>query len=378
MIKLFSTMILLGFTFNNVYLATIKDSNKCKKYPCLIFEDNFNDFDLSVWEHLRTAAATGNNEFQYYTNNRSNSFVKDGVLYLKPTLTKDTFGEEFLYNGTLNLWGSTPWTTCTSNLDSGCKRKGSSDSLINPIQSASIRSANKFSFKYGKVDVKAKLPQGDWIWPAIWLMPKYSVYGDWPASGEIDLMESRGNENLTVSKKDLTQIGNKRVSQSLHWGPYYPQNGHPKTLASRGKTEGSFASSYHVYTVIWTKHDISFYIDNSLSLNVSVGNEGFWKFGEFNKLENASNPWENGSKMAPFDQEFYIILNTAVGGTNRYFDENFEPRIPWDNNSNGQKAMKEFWENKNQWLPTWKGNNVALKIDYVRVWKLEPNSSGDT
>jgi beta-glucanase (GH16 family) len=50
-----------------------------------------------------------------------------------------------------------------------------------------------FNMRYGRVEVMAKLPKGDWIWPGIWLLPKGDVYRQWPASGEIDIVESRGN-----------------------------------------------------------------------------------------------------------------------------------------------------------------------------------------
>lgn len=61
-----------------------------------------------------------------------------------------------------------------------------------------MRTAETFSFKYGRVEIKAKLPKGKWIWPALWLLPKHSIYGNWPASGEIDIMESRGNEGYPL------------------------------------------------------------------------------------------------------------------------------------------------------------------------------------
>ena len=76
----------------------------------------------------------------------------------------------------------------------GCDRtSGAGGNYLNPIKSARIRTAESFSFTYGKVEVKAKLPRGDWLWPAIWMLPRDNQYGDWPSSGEVDIMESRGN-----------------------------------------------------------------------------------------------------------------------------------------------------------------------------------------
>ncbi|CAM9810669.1 unnamed protein product, partial [Hapterophycus canaliculatus] len=72
----------------------------------------------------------------------------------------------------------------------GCSRASNMASRIpiNPVMSARVRTAGTFSFRYGRIEVKAKLPRGDWLWPAIWLLPEQNVYGQWPASGEIDIM----------------------------------------------------------------------------------------------------------------------------------------------------------------------------------------------
>ena len=66
-------------------------------------------------------------------------------------------------------------------------------------------------------------------------------------------------------------------------------------------------------------------------------------------------------------------MNLAVGGTNNYFHDNFHPKPPWTNNGGeGKKAMKDFWDAREKWLPTWKGDNTALKVDYVKVWATKP------
>jgi beta-glucanase (GH16 family) len=116
--------------------------------------------------------------------------------------------------GSLNLWGGTPADQCTSNAFYGCERNAASGNYINPIQSARLRSLESFSFKYGRVEIRAKLPKGDWIWPAIWLLPKDNAYGQWPASGEIDLVESRGNANCPNSVDSF--------GSTLHYGPGWP------------------------------------------------------------------------------------------------------------------------------------------------------------
>ena len=185
----------------------------------LIFEDNFDKFNMSRWEHELTLAGGGNWEFEWYVNNRSNSYVKNSILYLKPTLTEDAIGDVTMRTGTVDIWGMSPAELCTGNMFYGCQRSAAaSGNYINPIRSARLRSVNSFSTKYGRVEIRAKLPQGDWIWPAIWMLPKRNEYGPWPASGEIDIMESRGNAPGYPAK------GNDWFGSTLHWGTNWDQN----------------------------------------------------------------------------------------------------------------------------------------------------------
>ena len=348
--------------------SKILKESECKTYPCLIFQDNFDDFDLRTWKHEVTAGGGGNEEFQVYVNNRSNSFVRDGSLYLKPTLTMDTYSEGYLTSGVLDLWDD----RCTSNRqNNGCFKKGTADDIISPVTSGRVDTENSFSFRYGRLSARVKLPRGDWLWPAIWLKPTYQAYGDWPASGEIDLFESRGNDNLC--DKSGGQVGNKHVSSTLHWGPYNAANSFLRTMGTVDMKKGSFADDYHVFSLDWTKDTMHFYVDNTTIFKFTVPDGGFWKHGEFNKYQpHSANPWVGGEKMAPFDQDFYIIMNVAIGG-NKFFSDSFQPAKPWKNES--PKAKKEFWDGKEKWLKTWKGDETAMKVDYVRVWKLQAGES---
>lgn len=109
--------IVVAIVVFNVHTAKIKDRTRCREFPCLIFHDDFNNLDHSVWDHLITTTPTGNGEFQYYTNNRTNSFIKEGVLYLKPTLTNDTFSDDFLTSGRYyiyKLWVVVQLQICVS------------------------------------------------------------------------------------------------------------------------------------------------------------------------------------------------------------------------------------------------------------------------
>lgn len=272
----------------------------------------------------------------------------------------------------MDLWGAHPGNLCTGNAFYGCQRQGTGTNYINPIQSARLRTAETFSFKYGRIEVRAQMPKGDWIWPAIWLLPLHEPYGNWPASGEIDLLESRGNADLRDAQGQAR--GNTYGGTTMHWGPFWPYNKY--YLTSNWKND-NFADTFHTYTLEWTSTGIVVWFDGVELMRVEPGAGGFWEYGGMNnELPPQSNPWQYASSMAPFDEEFYIIMNVAVGGTNGYFDDSWTnagyPK-PWSNTS--PTAPREFWLAKNNWYPTWNptannGEDAAMKVDYVRVWKL--------
>eukprot|EP01088_Endostelium_zonatum_P000781 TRINITY_DN11035_c0_g1_i1.p1 TRINITY_DN11035_c0_g1~~TRINITY_DN11035_c0_g1_i1.p1 ORF type:complete len:367 (-),score=71.45 TRINITY_DN11035_c0_g1_i1:31-1092(-) len=326
----------------------------------LIFEDDFKSFNLATWKHEITLGGGGNWEFEYYTNNRSNSFVRNGTLYLKPTLTAGTYGEANVQNGfTLDLWGTQPADLCTGNAFYGCSRmSGAGGNVLNPIQSARIRTAESFNFKYGTLEIRAKLPRGDWIWPAIWLLPTHNSYGDWPASGEIDLVESRGN-SPSYSAGGVNQFGS-----TLHWGPFFGSDQYLLTHQTKTLPSGDFSQNFHVFGFIWNETSMITYLDspNNIILSVST-KESFWSKGKWGSQIN--NPWEGRGSNAPFDQEFYVVMNVAVGGTNGYFPDGVGGK-PWTDAS--PHASNEFYAAKNQWLPTWKGDECALQVDWIRVY----------
>jgi len=327
----------------------------------LLWSDEFDEFDLSKWEHEITLSGGGNWEFEYYTNNRSNSYVRDSILYLLPTLTADTIGEQQLQSGDMNLWGSDPANLCTGNAFYGCERTGGGGgNIINPIQSARIRTAQSFTFKYGRIEVRAKLPTGDWIWPAIWMVPRYNSYGDWPASGEIDIVESRGNA------AGYAAGGIDYIASTMHWGPYWAVNGYEKTHQEYKAPSGDFGSDFHVFGMSWDKNGLYTYMDDekNVILNVSWVDEDFWTRGGWGNTY--ANPWLGRGNGAPFDQSFFIILNVAVGGTNGYFPDG-QGSKPWSDTD--PHAVDAFWNAKNQWYPTWKGEGSAMQIDYVHVYQ---------
>ena len=113
--------------------------------------------------------------------------MDDSTLYLVPTLTSDSIGTDAVNNGyTLNL---TADGRCTGVNSTQCVAVSNitTGAIINPVQGVRLTSMGKASIRYGKVEVIARMPTGDWIWPAIWMMPQDNTYGEWPRSGEIDV-----------------------------------------------------------------------------------------------------------------------------------------------------------------------------------------------
>lgn len=242
----------------------------------LVFEDNFDTFDFTKWKHDITLSGGGNWEFQLYDNNRSTSFVKDGKLNIRPILTEDKIGSDSVRNGyTYDLWGGSPVNQCTGNNFYGCSRSSNGNNYINPVMSAKLTSINSFSFKYGRIEVKAKLPKGDWLWPAIWLLPRYNEYGEWPASGEIDIMESRGNVNYPKSAGG----GVESFASTMHWGPDFSKNFYTQTHAEYSLSSGTFNDDFHTFGLYWDQNQLYTYLDNDSNkvLQVNTKDKSFWE-----------------------------------------------------------------------------------------------------
>ncbi|WP_082235258.1 family 16 glycosylhydrolase [Halobacillus massiliensis] len=194
----------------------------------------------------------GNNELQYYTDSPDNSYIEDGKLIVKAK--EESVSDQF---------GSYDYT------------------------SAKLKTKGLFSQKYGKFEARMKLPEGQGFWPAFWMMPEDEVYGDWPVSGEIDIMEAAG--------KDTETIGG-----TIHYGEEYPNNTYKGT--EYHFPEGEDYTDFHTYSIEWEPGEIRWYVDGNLYQTLDN-----W----FSKGQNQADKY---SFPAPFDQEFYLIMNLAVGG----------------------------------------------------------------
>lgn len=279
---------------------------------------------------------------------------------MTPTLTEDSIGKGSLESGRINLGNK-----CTNDKFDGCTRTGLPGNILHPVRSARISLMNSFRFKYGTLEVRAKIPTGDWLWPAIWLLPRSEVYGTWPASGEIDLLESRGNLNY---RQNGVHVGVEQIGQTLNFGPNNPiiQGFPAATQTTNSQPNNGYNKNFHNYKLRWTPQSITFYIDGVVTKKISAGT-GFWNLGNFGR-SGAQNPWRSGSTMAPFDKEFYLIMNLAVGGTNNYFNDqiNRPHAKPWTNSE--QHPKTSFWNARHQWLPTW--TSSSFQISFVKIWAL--------
>ncbi|KAJ1022855.1 hypothetical protein NDA13_004905 [Ustilago tritici] len=315
---------------------------------CLVLDEQF-DGDMinkDIWFHELETGGFGNDQFDWTTDSTNNSLVQDGKLYIVPTLTSDALGDAAITNGyTLNL---TQAGTCTAanKTDANCAVASNATTgvILPPIQSARLMTNFSRTIKYGRVEVKARMPTGNWIWPAVWMMPKDSVYGPWPHSGDIDIFEGRGNVPTNRDSK-----GTNKMSSSLHSGPNYLFDGYGFATKTRNLWRNWFNQDTHTFGLEWTEDKIWTWEGTRVFKNLEVDyGSGFWKRGRFpNQMANGTllnNPWAGvqgeSKNAAPFDQEFYLILNVAVGGTNGYFKDGLGDDKPWSNDA--ENAAGQF------------------------------------
>lgn len=337
---------------------------------CEVLNDDFATFDENTWTREVQIGGYGNGAFDWTTNLSKNSYVKDGKLYILPTLTNDTISNDDILNGfTVNL---TTDGTCTGSGGSQCWVRSNSTlgAIIPPVQSARLNTKKSASIKYGKVEVRAKLPKGDWLWPAIWLLPVNDTYGAWPVSGEIDIAESRGNG------VHYPEGGYDTISSTLHWGPDMAQDQYLRTTSTSTQRLGMFANTFHTYGLEWSEKYIKSYVDGRLrQVLYHRFDRPFWNIGAFSTTyQNGTvieDPWPLNNKIAPFDQEFFLILNVAVGGTNGFFPDSVGQK-PWTN-AQDVTAPRSFWSAVSSWYPTWqhtKEEDRAMVVDSVKMYKI--------
>ncbi|WP_418609637.1 family 16 glycosylhydrolase [Pseudoalteromonas sp. US3C1013] len=283
----------------------------------MVWSDEFDgtSIDTNKWNFELNCAGGGNNEKQCYTDSEENAFIKDGVLNIVALPAEE-----------------------------GAEK---------PYTSARLNTRYNADFTYGRFEMRAKLPSGQGSWPAFWMMPTDEEYGTWPRSGEIDILEA---VNLKTVAEDGTVEAN--IHGTLHYGREWPNN------SSSGKAytfpEGmNPAEDFHTYAIEWQEGEIRWYVDgylyatqrrsevryNSKDEPVGLKHKGW--FAEY--FEQGSGELTTHWDTAPFDKDFYLILNNAVGGD-------------WPENVNNLGVDAAAF-----------AEGQSFEIDYVRVYECASN-----
>ncbi|KAF2810496.1 glucan endo-1,3-beta-D-glucosidase [Mytilinidion resinicola] len=331
------------------------------KYCEVLIEDFSGGLNKAIWTREVEVGGFGNGQFEMTTDTDENAFIdEDGVLVIEPTLQDASLIER---SNVIDLRNH----GCTSELWYDCivGTNVTNGTIVNPVKSVRINTKLGASIRYGRVEVTAKLPAGDWLWPAIWMLPKGNEYGAWPKSGEVDIMESRGN-NYSYG-----QGGNNIISSTLHWGPNSANDGWYRNNVKLKAVHATYADGYHTFGLEWSEKYIFTYVDSRLlQVMYKHYNKPLWDVGQFPLSDSNGtrlvDPWSfTGNPATPFDQDFYLILNVAVGGTNGWFKDGAVGK-PWVDASPTSK--KDFWNARNQWYPTWEKTG-QMKIKSVKMWQ---------
>ncbi|KAM0722453.1 hypothetical protein Q7P37_001894 [Cladosporium fusiforme] len=330
---------------------------------CVVLDETWTGgFNEDIWTKEVEVGGFGNGQFEQTTKTEENAFVRDGLLHIKPTLQDPTLIET---NNIINL---TKQGICSSHVWSDCVAvtNTTNGTIVNPVKSARISTKSR-PIKFGRVEVVAQLPAGDWLWPAIWMLPVTDTYGPWPASGEIDILEARGN-NYTYP-----QGGNNIASSALHWGPDSDADAWWVNNNKRTALHTTYNEAFHTFGLEWTEKYIFSWVDGRLAQVLYVNfDRPFWKKGHF-PVGSANgtryiDPWsQTGRYSTPFDQDFYLILNVAVGGTNGWFEDGVASK-PWVDAS--PTAKKDFWNAQSMWLPTWEKKGEMI-VKSVKIWQQQ-------
>lgn len=252
----------------------------------LIWSDEFEGdrIDSSKWSHEVNCWGGGNEEAQCYTADPKNSYVQDNILHI-------TAVEE-----------AEPYCGSPRNQEDPAYDP-TDTSACKPYTSARLRTKGKADWTYGRVEVNARMPSGLGYWPAIWMLPTDTVYGAWPHSGEIDIFEAfnPGVDEFTPANE---------VAGTLHYGFSWPWN---QYTGKDGGGEVSFEpeaniwDEFHTYAVEWEEGEIRWYVDDT---HIGTQNSDGWFTYYWGGQEIGYQTSKGGQ---PFDQDFHLILNLAIG-----------------------------------------------------------------
>ncbi len=236
----------------------------------LVWSDEFegDEIDRDKWGFETNCAGGGNNELQCYVDTPENAFVQDGALHIR------AYNEEVEgYDGWFGTSGN--WVT-------------------RHYSSARMRTLNRGDWIYGRIEVRARLPYGQGIWPAIWMLPSGNVYGGWPHGGEIDIMEA---VNL--------RTGGANNNRSFGYMHFSNVNGQLGSSGSGYDPGSDLVDEFHTYALEWEQGELRWYIDD---IHYLTQRQSVWS--------HCGRPGASAqrSPAAPFDQDFHLLINLAIGG----------------------------------------------------------------
>lgn len=278
----------------------------------LVWSDEFDGaaIDGSKWSHEVNCAGGGNNELQCYTARAENSFLAEGRLHI--VARQESFSGPAV-------------------VDDDPAYNANDTSKTQAYTSARLRSKNKGDWKYGRMEINARMPQGQGIWPALWMLPTEWKYGGWPASGEIDIFEAVNSNTL------INGVPNNEVHGTLHFGRFWPNNSY---VGDQITPAENIWENFLTYAIEWEEDEIRWYVnDQHFATQTSDGWFTYYWDGQ-------AQGFKHGNSAAPFDQLFHLIMNVAVGGN-------------WPGSPNAQTTFPQ-----------------EMIVDYVRVYRcsLDPET----
>lgn len=298
----------------------------------LIFEENF-DTISDKWKVIESFPSVPSYEFVVYMNNEDNVRVSDGSLHIKPILTNDKYGENFVRDGNLTL------TRCTDAIDQ-CNRRPVAWNILPPVISGRLNTEDSFVFQYGRIQVRAKLPRGDWIYPLINLE---TADTDKQSTLHCDLIVAYSAGNPSLSTKDGNDISGRVL---MGGGHAINVKQHQDNLYNlpRKTSNSLWSDGYHVFELEWRRGQATLKVD-----------------GE---------QYAEQTLPALYEAPVYINIGLAVGGLTTFPDEcvSSNYRKPWENSE--PKAMNNFYLAREKWQNSWNNRDTGLHIDYIKVWSI--------
>lgn len=233
----------------------------------LVFHDDFtgNQIDKSKWIVEVDCWGGGNQEKQCYVDHPDVLKVEKGALSINPKVEPKGY--------TLKTNES-----CSSNQLNAC-------TMRQPVRSGRLHTTQ--GFKYGRFEMRAQLPKGKNLWPTFWMLPTKEPFGKWPASGEVDIMETKGHDN-------------ELIDFSLHHGASWPFD----LYITQPKRVAGIGSGFHVFGVDWDAKGFNFYVDDVFQQTIETNRD--WNNPAHPLYTKLGQPWT--------DNEFFLVINLAVAG----------------------------------------------------------------